>query len=129
MNNESNPSLWDELAAAYDERIGDDGNDFHRCLIRPATLRLLNPQRGERILDACCGNGVFARYLARLGVNVVVFDYSEKMIENAKRRCAEYSDLIALSVADATDYEQLMALSGGGFDKIVSNMAVMGLPT
>jgi hypothetical protein len=27
---------------------GDDGNSFHRNLIRPATLRLLNPQSGGR---------------------------------------------------------------------------------
>ncbi|MDD3832207.1 MAG: class I SAM-dependent methyltransferase [Clostridia bacterium] len=109
--------------------MGDDGNDFHRDLIRPCTLRLLNPQQGEHILDACCGNGLFTQYLARMGVSVVGFDYSEVMIDNAKRRCQAYDDRVELYVADATDYEQLISLNNGnGYDNIVANMALMGLP-
>jgi SAM-dependent methyltransferase len=120
---------WNDLAGDWDTRIGDDGNDFHRGLIRPATLRLLNPRPGERILDAACGNGVFAGYLAEQGVDVVAFDYSPNMIEHAKKRFARYSDRISFSVTDATDYDRLISLGGGKlFDKAVSNMAVMGIP-
>ena len=128
---ESNNAQWEAIANDYDARVGDDGNSFHRELIRPSTLRLLDPKPGERILDVACGNGVFSRYLARLGVNVVAFDYSPKMIAFAKERCAAFTESISFSIADATDYEQLMVLGAGQrqpFDKIVSNMAVMGLP-
>jgi hypothetical protein len=39
--------------------VGDDGSSFHRNLIRPAVLCMLDHQSNERILDAACGNGVF----------------------------------------------------------------------
>ena len=60
MNTSNSNDQWERIADDWDVRIGDDGNDFHRELIRPATLGLLNPQSDERILDAACGNGVFA---------------------------------------------------------------------
>ncbi|MDD2200225.1 MAG: class I SAM-dependent methyltransferase [Eubacteriales bacterium] len=129
MHKKSDNAQWEAIADDYDVRVGDDGNSFHRNLIRPATLRLLDPQPDERILDVACGNGVFSRYLAGLGVNVTAFDYSPKMIDFAKERCVAFARHISFSVADATDYNQLIALGAGQpFDKIVSNMAVMGLP-
>ena len=123
MSPESENGCWETLAGDWDARIGDDGNKFHRELIRPATLRLLDPQPGERVLDAACGNGVFAGYLAACGVNVVAFDFSQRMIARAP-----HLERISFSVADATDYGQLIALGGGThFDKAVANMAVMDI--
>jgi ubiquinone/menaquinone biosynthesis C-methylase UbiE len=124
-----NKDLWDAIANEYDARMSDDGNDFHQKLIRPATVRLLNPKKGERVLDIACGNGIFERYLAAQDVTVVAFDFSTSMIARAKERCADYLDHVDFFVADATDYNQLIALGGGKpFDKAVANMAVMGFP-
>ena len=129
MNSENYINLWNEIADDFDARVGDDGNDFHRELVRPATLRMLNPHFSERILDIACGNGVFSRNLAERGVKVVAFDYSPAMIAHAKKRCESYAEHITFSVADATNYGQLIALGDGTpFDKAVANMAVMGLP-
>jgi SAM-dependent methyltransferase len=123
------PELWEAIADDWDERIGVDGNDFHRELIRPATMRFLDPQPSDRILDIACGNGIFARYLAERGIDIVGFDYSALMITHAKERCAPFADRITLKVADATDYDEIIALGGGRpFDKAVANMAVMGIP-
>ena len=125
----NNKDLWNDIAKEYDERMSDDGNDFHQKLVRPETVRFLNPQHGERILDIACGNGIFERYLAVLGVNVVAFDFSKQMIDFAKERCANYLDRVSFSVVDATDYDGLIALSGGKpFDKAAANMALMGFP-
>jgi len=84
MNPENYIGLWDEIADDYDAKMGDDGNSFHRELIRPATLRLLNPQPNERILDAACGNGIFTCYMAAMEVEVVAFDYSSKWLHMRK---------------------------------------------
>ena len=128
MENDTSNKLWEIVADDWDVRIGSDGNAFHRELVRPATLRMLSPKSGERILDIACGNGMFALYLAKLDVKVVAFDYSRKMIEYAKKRCADYLENITLSVADATDYSQVMLLGcGKPFDKAVANMAVMDI--
>jgi len=121
-------TLWDALADDCDERMGSDGNNFHRELIRPATLRLLEPKPDERVLDACCGNGLFSLCLAKLGCEVVSFDFSPKMLGHAKRRCAEYFDRVGFSLADATNYNEIIALGKGKpFDKAVANMAVMDI--
>lgn len=120
--------LWDQLADDWDERMGDTDNQYHREIIRPATLKLLNPHSGEYILDAACGNGNFSRYMAKLGVRVTAFDYSAKLIEHAKKRCKEYAHLIDFHVADATRYADLMQLQSNiPFDKAVSNMAIMDI--
>jgi hypothetical protein len=47
----NNNDQWETIADDYDNVNGDDGNSFHRNLIRPGTLRLLNPQSSERILE------------------------------------------------------------------------------
>ena len=118
---------WEALAGDCDARMGSGGNDFHRELIRPATLRLLEPQPGERVLDACCGNGLFSLCLAREGCEVVAFDFSPAMLGHAKRRCEEYLDQITFAQADATQYDQLIALIEKPLDKAVANMAVMDI--
>jgi len=126
MHNKQDNQHWEALGDDWDSRMGDDGNPTHRELIRPATLRLLNPQPGERILDAACGNGLFSLCLAKLGCEVAAFDFSPKMVAHAKRRCADYSATFA--VADATNYNEIIALGGGRpFDKAVANMAVMDI--
>lgn len=120
--------LWEQLADDWDERMGDTDNQYHREIIRPATLKLLDPHPGEYILDAACGNGNFSRFMAGMGVKVAAFDYSATLIEHAKKRCREYSHLIDFHVADATRYEELVQLQSDiPFDKAVSNMAVMDI--
>src|SRR5512143_3212474 len=52
---------WDHVAAWYDRLIGDEGSDYHRNVIIPTALRLLDVQPGERLLDLCCGQGVLTR--------------------------------------------------------------------
>lgn len=127
ITNHSNV-FWENLADDWDARMGEHDNRYHREIIRPSTIKLLNPQKGEYILDAACGNGNFSRYMANLGVKVTAFDYSEKMIQHAKERGEKYAALIDFHVADATNYYDLMKLKNDKlFDKAVSNMAVMDI--
>ena len=56
------------------------------------------------------------------------FDYSEKMVELAKKRQKRYADHIEFCVADATNETSLMALKRNKpFTKAVSNMAIMDI--
>lgn len=61
--NEQVRGIWNQNADFWDGRMGE-GNDFHKFLIEPAQLQLLNIIGGETILDAACGNGQFARKMA-----------------------------------------------------------------
>jgi 2-polyprenyl-3-methyl-5-hydroxy-6-metoxy-1,4-benzoquinol methylase len=122
--------IWDANAEAWDRRIGSGGG-WQTTLIAPTVERMLNIQPGENVLDIACGNGQFSRRLAMLGASVVASDFSPRLIELAKARTTEHLDRIAYHVVDATDEDQLMALSrldGQGFDAAVCNNALMDMP-
>ncbi|MBL8046106.1 MAG: class I SAM-dependent methyltransferase, partial [Anaerolineales bacterium] len=121
---------WEQIAAFWDEKQGEDGNASHRLMIAPAVVRLLNPQAGERILDAACGNGVFSRRLAALGVEVVGFDFSAAMVANARRYAATHPHAARMTFheMDATNEAQLLTLGAGSFDAVACLMAFMDMP-
>ncbi|GIW76530.1 MAG: hypothetical protein KatS3mg104_1593 [Phycisphaerae bacterium] len=120
-------SVWERLAAFWDDSL-KEGNDFQKRLIMPATDRLLGVVQGQTILDACCGNGNYARVLASRGATVVAFDGAPTFIERARQRTSP--DLsITYTVMDATDHAALLELGINRFDAVVCSMALMDLPT
>ena len=121
--------IWNKNARFWDDRMGDEGNDFHSLLIRPAAERLLDIKADETVLDVACGNGIFSRRLAQLGAQVVAIDFSETLIDLAKARSKENSERITYQVMDANDGDQLLSLGAGRFDAAVSNMALMDMAT
>ncbi len=115
---------WDALADDYDKRHGDEGNDWHRLLVEPATLGLLGDVRGKRVLDLGCGTGVLARRLLRSGGRVVGVDGSGEFLERARRRPGGES--IEWAVVDLLDEEAIAAV--GTVDAVVCTMVLMDLP-
>lgn len=121
--------IWNDIAAYWDEQVGE-GNDFQKQLVMPATDRLLSPRPGERVLDACCGNGNYARRLGRLGCEVIAFDGAEVFIDIACKRTTAGDGEVKYVVADACDENAVLALGpAGSFDAVVCSFAVMDLPT
>jgi 2-polyprenyl-3-methyl-5-hydroxy-6-metoxy-1,4-benzoquinol methylase len=118
---------WETNADFWDKKMGEHSNTFHIEIVRPSTEVLLEVNEGEEILDIACGNGNFSKRLVDLGAKVTAFDYSENLIENAKKRCASYLDNIKFKVIDATSYNQLIELGCECFDKAVANMALMDI--
>jgi 2-polyprenyl-3-methyl-5-hydroxy-6-metoxy-1,4-benzoquinol methylase len=119
--------IWNQNAAFWDERGGDDGLPMQRALIAPITERLLDLKRDERVLEIACGNGAFARRMAALGARVVASDFAETFIERAKTRTTEYADRIEYRVIDATDETALLALGAQSFDAAVCTMGLMDI--
>lgn len=119
--------LWDRKAAFWDQRFGE-GNDFHTTLVEPTTLRLLDPQAGQVLLDVATGNGAFARKLASLDAQVVAFDFSSVFIGRASERTVENRNRIEYRVIDATNEAQLLSLGKHRYDAAVANMALMDMP-
>ena len=139
--NRETREAWEANAAYWDARIGE-GNDFVNVLIWPATQRLLDLRPGERVLDAACGNGVYARKLAALGADVVAFDFSEKLIALARERGAGATDdsfdalrtgfrrttgSIVYHVVDATDEGAMLGLGEHAFDAAICQMALFDI--
>ncbi len=80
---------WDNVAEWYDSYlIGDD--TYQAAVIAPNILRLINPQKGMRILDVACGQGYFAHLCAEKGAEVVGLDQSSVLIEKAKTGAKEH---------------------------------------
>lgn len=128
MREEESKKIWNQNAEFWDNAMGDASNEFHRRVVRPKVTELLSPDPADYILDAACGNGNYSAYLAQLGVSVVAFDFSENMIELARKRQKQYADKIEFCVADAANKENVMALQHARkFTKAVSNMAIMDI--
>jgi SAM-dependent methyltransferase len=125
--NEETRQAWDANAVYWDEKMGE-GNDFVNLLEWPATLRLLDSQPGQRILDIATGNGLTARRLAALGMQVTAFDFSEELIKLAKARTG--ADLrIKYYALDATDEDSLLGslAASAPFDSAICNMALFDM--
>ena len=119
---------WEANAEFWDQRMGDESNEFHREVIRPKVSELLDIKADDFILDIACGNGNYSAYIAERGAEVVAFDYSAKMIALAQKRQSKYSNKIEFCVIDATDEQALLSLwRTKPYTKAVSNMAIMDI--
>ncbi len=126
-HNAESIEAWEQNAEFWDEVQGDDGNYWQRVLVFPSTLELLDPLPLS-VLEIACGNGNFARQLARLGVSVSATDGSQAQLDAARQRSEGLP--IKLFKLDATDRAQLAGLSGAKdapFGAAVCNMALMDI--
>ena len=76
-------------------------------------VRILAPQKGERILDMCSAPGGKTMQIAAAGADVVSLDISEKRMERVAENLTRVGLQAEITVADALEYE------GGPFDAIV----------
>ena len=91
-------TMFDRIAPVYDpmNRLMTAGLDRRwRRLTAAAVVR-----PGDRVLDACCGTGDLAVAARRAGGHVTGLDFSERMLERARRKDAAVEwvrgDLLAL---------------------------------
>lgn len=85
-------------------------------------LELLNPQKGERILDLGCGDGTLTKELVREHFNVVGIDASPEMIRAAQ---ANGVDAILLDAENMfNDGAEDIGKFDNAFDAVVSNAAL-----
>lgn len=82
------PTDWGGVAEWYDQLVGDEGSEFHRAVVFPKMLRLLDPQPRQRVLDVACGQGAFCRLLAERGCDVTGIDAATDLIAAANGRQA-----------------------------------------
>lgn len=78
--------LFGAIASRYDLLNDIQSLGLHRVWKR-RLVSLAGLRPGDAALDVCCGTGDIAQGLARRGGEVVGLDFSEPMLEVARRRC------------------------------------------
>jgi demethylmenaquinone methyltransferase/2-methoxy-6-polyprenyl-1,4-benzoquinol methylase len=97
-------AMFDRIAPVYDamNRVMTAGLDGRwRAATAAAVVR-----PGDRVLDACCGTGDLAIAARQAGGRVTGLDFSEPMLERARRKSAAVEwvrgDLLALPFGDGS---------------------------
>ena len=107
---------FDRLAL-HDQEGWNHNNHYHRFLLKQL------PAQCETALDIGCGTGEFSRLLAKRFERVVAIDLSPNMIEVAKQRSKQFSN-IDFQVADVLHWE----FPSEKFDVIFSIATLHHLP-
>jgi SAM-dependent methyltransferase len=111
------PTDYDDIASRY--AAGIDDRPWNTLYERPATLALLPDVRGRDVLDAGCGPGWYADWLAGNGARVVAVDRSSGMVELAARRLGDRACVVQGDVNNLHD-----VLAGETFDLVLSSLVL-----
>jgi demethylmenaquinone methyltransferase / 2-methoxy-6-polyprenyl-1,4-benzoquinol methylase len=97
-------TMFDRIAPVYDVMNRTMTAGLDRRWRRITAQTVVRP--GDAVLDACCGTGDLAIAGARAGGRVVGLDFSQAMLERARRKAPELEwvegDLLALPFAAAS---------------------------
>ena len=106
-----------DLRSTYNKIAEDWFKDHHQdTWWQEGTEKFLEAlPTGSTILDVGCGAGVKSRYLAKKGFKVTGIDFSEKMIEIAKRESPE----ISFDVVDVYEIDKYTKTFDGVFAQAV----------
>jgi demethylmenaquinone methyltransferase / 2-methoxy-6-polyprenyl-1,4-benzoquinol methylase len=95
-------AMFDRIAPVYDAMNHVMTAGLDRRWRTVAAEAVVEP--GDRVLDACCGTGDLALAAQRAGGRVTGVDFSERMLERARRKAPELewvcADVLALPFAD-----------------------------
>ncbi len=83
---------WGDVAQWYDQLVGESGSEYHQKVVLPGTMRLLNAQKGESVIDIACGQGVLCRLLEKTG--------ADRVLRHVSALLAEYEGCVAGRVLD-----------------------------
>jgi demethylmenaquinone methyltransferase/2-methoxy-6-polyprenyl-1,4-benzoquinol methylase len=117
--------MFDRIAPVYDlmNRAMTGGLDrrWRRLAVAEAV------RRGDRVLDACCGTGDLAVEALRVAREVVGVDFSEPMLERARRKAPAVEwvqgDVLALPFPDASFDAATVGFGVRNLDDIEAGLA------
>ncbi len=111
------PAAYDEaFAAEYSTR--NETSLFNAYYERPEMIRLAGDVAGLRVLDAGCGSGPLAEALRDRGADVSGFDLSPAMVDLARARLGEDTDLRVADLGAPLPY------ADDAFDLVVASLAL-----
>lgn len=127
---------WGDVAEWYDALVGDDGSEYHRKVIIPGVLRLLELNKIEadrpQILDLACGQGVLCRRLAEEGCEVTGVDAAAPLLDAARKRNLKDKLAIKYTLADVTELlaengTPAYGLRAGSYDAVTIVLSIQNI--
>jgi ubiquinone/menaquinone biosynthesis C-methylase UbiE len=82
--------LFDEWPEKYDQWFETPIGTLVKKYENQLLLDLLQPRRGEMILDVGCGTGIFTLNILGLGTRVIGLDISQPMLVRARQKAVKY---------------------------------------
>lgn len=77
---------WGKVAEWYDGYLEENLDSYHKQVIEPNLLRILQLDAKNEVLDIACGQGFFTRAFSGTGAQVDGCDISSELIAKAKSR-------------------------------------------
>jgi len=111
---------WDGIADEW--VLHADANDYRNHYLLPRMLAMLGEIADKAVLDLGCGEGGYARELARRGARVTGVDGSARLIEVARQRARAEGVDVRFVHANAN---ALPEAESGRFDVVVAPMSLM----
>jgi ubiquinone/menaquinone biosynthesis C-methylase UbiE len=127
---DQNMQYWTKRAPSYGDVNREELSTAQHDVWRQTLLRRIQTafQNREpktiRILDVGTGPGFFAILLAEAGFSVTAVDYTEAMLEEARRNAASQGFSIRFLLADA----EALPFEDGTFDVVVTRNLTWNLP-
>ncbi len=127
---QSNQRYWNNRAESYSaQHLGElDGSQHHAWAAELDGMlqkRFMGRERSDvRVLDIGCGPGFFSIVLAELGYSVTAVDYTEGMLEQAKRNAQNAGVNVKFQRMDAEN----LAFADAQFNAVVSRNLTWNLP-
>ena len=117
-------SLFNSISSDYDRLNNVISFNQHK-IWRRKTMRHMHLERGQIILDLCCGTGDWSIHMAQNNpeVEVIGLDFSENMLEVAGTR-TEHIDNISLVQGDAMNLD----FPAQSFDTVTIGFGLRNLP-
>lgn len=109
---------WGKVAGWYSELLKDD-NTYQARVILPNLLRLLNLQKGEKVLDLACGNGYFSTEFSKTA-KVIGVDIARELVEKARKSAPSANFFVSSA-------EKLEFLDDKSISKIVIVLAIQNM--
>lgn len=123
---ETNTS-WGGVASWYNDHLEKGDDTYHKKVILPNLLRIIDTVKGKHILDLACGQGYFALALEQAGAFVTGVDISKELIAQAEANQKDEKNPSKKVLYCATPSNDLYMIKDNSQDIVVCVLALQNI--